>query len=488
MRSLTTTLAVMVALGTASHSAAEGWSLRLHAPRPGCVFGIEEAPSVAALVTNGTADEADGALRAELRDAAGDLLATAEARVTVPAGQTREVALRLAEAGGLPEGCYLTVTVTLMVGGRTEAAATKGCGVLQERSVSTPPEASPFGLLAESEWPLLQRLGVRWVRPNWTWDRRFPDWAQRYGVADCAMINQANAFARGEIEEAEYAGFVEESVRRFGGQVHYWQLGNEFDVFHRDGPRAYVEAQRVGYEAAKRADPDCVVVGGSITDLQCRKEGWPESLALGLARYCDVYDFHFYQDLETTQSLLEYIRECCRDAGAEKPLWVTETTQVGMFDLDDSNQADYVFKRYAHFLANGVQVVMWHAMTWPYPYGADKVAATAMIDHKGFARPSLFALAALTRTLEGARFVRRWEAPPGIYGLEFRRGAATRLVLWSEAGPARAEVAVTEGCRVLRPSGDREDLVVTNGQVTVELGTGAVVLESDGAISGTLVQ
>jgi hypothetical protein len=64
-----------------------------------------------------------------------------------------------------------------------------------------------------------------------------------------------------------------------------------------------------------------------------------------------------------------------------------------MFDPDDRNQADYVYKRYADLLANGVAVVCWHAMTWPYPFSADKTQATALIDYDGFARPSLFAYA-----------------------------------------------------------------------------------------------
>ena len=150
---------------------------------------------------------------------------------------------------------------------------------------------------------------------------------------------------RHPVTNREYAEFIRQSVRRFKGYVKYWQLGNEFDVFHRDAPKSYVEAQRIGYAAAKAEDPGCIVIGGSITELQVRREGWRESLALGLAKHCDIYDFHFYGDLATTQDLLDYIHRTCREFRAEKPIWVTETTQVGMFDPDDRNQAAYVLKR-----------------------------------------------------------------------------------------------------------------------------------------------
>ncbi len=109
---------------------------------------------------------------------------------------------------------------------------------------------------------------------------------------DEVRLNEANALVRGEITDAEYADFVRQSVRRYKNYVRYWQLGNEFDIFHRDGPKAYVEAQRVGYAAAKAEDPNCVILGGSITELHVRREGFREALELGLAKYCDVYDFH----------------------------------------------------------------------------------------------------------------------------------------------------------------------------------------------------
>jgi len=287
------------------------------------------------------------------------------------------------------------------------------------------------------------------------------EWATRYGIAYCPLVNEANAFVRGELSQDEYAGFVRQSVRRYRNYVKYWQLGNEFDIFHRDGPKSYVESQRIGYAAAKAEDPGCVIVGGSITELQVRREGWREALSLGLAKHCDIYDFHFYADLNTTQDLLDYIHRTCREHRAEKPIWVTETTQVGMFDPDDRNQAEYVLKRYAHLLANGISVAFWHAMTWPYPFEADKVQATALVDHSGFARPSLFAFAALTRELAGAKFTRRWDLGRDVYAFEFARGRRSVVILWTESSemtiqlrhaPGDTAVTTVNGRRVVRSS------------------------------------
>ncbi len=213
-------------------------------------------------------------------------------------------------------------------------------------------------------------------------------------------------------------------------------------------------------------------------NLQIRREGFRESLELGLARYCDIYDFHFYTDLATTQADLDYIHATCKAQHAEKPLWVTETTQVGMFDPDDRNQAEYVFKRFAHLRANGVSVICWHALSWPYPFSADKVQATAVVDYEGFARPSLFAYAALTRELSGARFVRRREAGPGVYVLEFARGPRTLVVLWSESGHRSYRLRHTPGeCSVTVPSGKRSACSSPQGILDIEVGRSPAIYD-----------
>lgn len=458
-------------LGTGAAETPAAWTLALRPARDAAVFDVAEDARLTATVANVRGSGAGAWLRYEVTDWDGLILAAGRVETAVPRGETRNVELLLAGPRIFPREECLTARVTLEADGSDQAVRGKCFGFLPKRTAALSPVPSPFGLLSEHSWPLLQRLGVRWVRPNWTWAERPMEWAKRYGVGYCALMGVANGFVRGEVTEQEYTQFVGESVRRFKGCVRYWQLGNEFDVFHRGGPRSYVEAQRIGCAAAKAADPGCVVVGGSITDLEVRKAAWTEALDAGLAKYCDAYDFHFYSDLQTTEELLDFIHASCRARRAEKPIWVTETTQFGTFDPDDRNQAEFVFKRFAHLLANGVSVVCWHALDWPYPFSADKTAATALVDHDGFARPGLFAYAALTRELAGARFRKRWPVGNRVYALEFRCGARSRLVVWSD-GRSRGELAISvapgSGPAWRRSiSGRREPAPSANGSLRV---------------------
>ena len=473
-------LLLMMILGgpTSGEAGPSPWEVTLRPGRPAAVFDVAEDPWLSAVVRNVAGREPEVTVRFEVKDYDGARLGSGSVTAAIPRGESHAMEVRLGNAATLPHAEYLEVHLTVLADGKPQAEWRRGFGLLPKRAVAGPLEQSPFGLLAEYHWPLLERLGVRYVRPNWSWAERPMEWASRYHIAYCPLVNEANAFVRGELSADEYADFVRQSVRRYRRYVKYWQLGNEFDIFHRDGPKSYVESQRIGHAAAKAEDPGCVVVGGSITELQVRREGWRESLALGLSRYCDIYDFHFYADLKTTQDLLDYIHRTCREFHAEKPIWVTETTQVGMFDPDDRNQAEYVFKRYAHLLANQVSVVFWHALAWPYPFEADKVQATAMIDHSGFARPSLFAFAALARDLHGATFVRRWELGPASYALEFARGPRSLLVLWTEGGerilrlrhgPGETAVTQVNARRTVRPP--------QTGDVLVRLSKTPVIYE-----------
>ncbi len=484
---------ITLTLSSAVNCAADGpaaWQLALRPNSPAAVFDVDKDAHLTATVRNVTGVGSDAKLTYAITDYDGVMLSSGAMTLSVPPGQTYQTDLLVGQATLLPHEEALGVTVKLIADGNEQAVWRKTLGFLPSRTIETRPETSPFGLLAEGDWPLIQRLGVRYVRPNWSWNERPMDWARRYGVAYCPLINEANAFARGELSEKEYYDFVYESVRRFKGYIRYWQLGNEFDIFHKDGPGTFVESQRIGYAAAKAADPQCVVVGGSITELQCRPEGWAESLQAGLPKYCDVYDFHFYQDLAATQSMLDYIHATCKQYDAQKPVWVTETTQVGMLDPDDRNQAEYIFKRHANLLASGISVVMWHCYRWPYPLETDRIAATGIVDHDGFARPALFAFAALTKAMEGAEFVKRWDAGKDVYAYEFASGERSLLIVWSEGGDRSLQVARPAGdAYVVRPNGKRTVLQATNQDPQQVIASKSpIIYELPGAVGSVTVE
>ncbi len=180
---------VLLGYGTAVDSEPEGsCQLTLRPAREAAVFDVTEEAQVKATIRNVAGRDLAVALEYEVYDAEGLRRLGGTVSAAVPTGEIRGVDLRLGTSAQLPTGEHLTVRVRLLCGGRCEAECRKGFGFLPRREAVGPPEQSPFGLLAEHHWPLLQRLGVRHVRPNWSWAERPMEWASRYRIAHLADV------------------------------------------------------------------------------------------------------------------------------------------------------------------------------------------------------------------------------------------------------------------------------------------------------------
>ena len=85
-----------------------------------------------------------------------------------------------------------------------------------------------------------------------------------------------------------WSDFVFQMVKHYRGRVKYWEMENE--PYYWVTNRQYAEILKTAYIAAKKADPDCIVVG-------CCNHEWKavdEILKTAGPKYCDVVSGHFY--------------------------------------------------------------------------------------------------------------------------------------------------------------------------------------------------
>ncbi|MDK1031742.1 MAG: hypothetical protein QGD94_07030, partial [Planctomycetia bacterium] len=96
---------------------------------------------------------------------------------------------------------------------------------------------------------------------------------------------------------ADYADYVYRVVRAYKDKVKYWEIWNEPNqttFWHpKPDPAVYTQLCKAGYEAAKKADPDCTVVGGATvwTDLTFIEEVFKH----GGFKYMDAVSVHPYR-------------------------------------------------------------------------------------------------------------------------------------------------------------------------------------------------
>ena len=303
-------------------------------------------------------------------------------------------------------------------------------------------ETSPFAFLEGH--PYLQRwLGARWQRPNFSWNEREMELAKRYGINYVGMINESNRVLNDDMSLEEYGAYVEESVGRFKGLVKYWELGNEPNLYQPGIPEKWAEILRVGYEAAKRADPNCRVMWGGITGLNVDPEMVEKLLAAGGGQYTDIIDVHLYVPIPEMDALLTKVRADMARHGVDKPIVITETTATLGTPVSEREKAGQVYKRYAVAEAHGVLATWWFVLHW---VNTGEFRYCSLIDpgtgepHEGAA-----AYARLTEALEGAEYRRRLECGEKAYVYEWRKGDRSILVAWAEGEGATGSAALPCG-------------------------------------------
>ena len=195
--------------------------------------------------------------------------------------------------------------------------------------------------------PLWAAAGVGWQRNDaFSWGKielrpgqldfaatdRLVAASQRTGVALIGLVMSAPPWTTRDgtwigqpKDSAAWEHFIETMIRRYRGRVRVWEIWNEPDCsqFWSGAPEDYVALLAAAYHAAKRADPECLVMsagpdGGGERFLQ-------RILALGAARWCDLVGFHPYgatpAEAEKRMHLAWRILNFYRVA---KPIWITE--------------------------------------------------------------------------------------------------------------------------------------------------------------------
>ena len=165
-----------------------------------------------------------------------------------------------------------------------------------------------------------------------------PAWATGVDPAKCEGWFDAYPPKDPEI----WGRFVAKVVTRYKTRVRHWEVWNEQNGvdFFRPQPDAviYTKLLRTAYQAAKQADPTCVVVLGGLQMNGVIPNPWSpvkvsnylESLyTAGAGPYFDVCNIHPYVlPKEGASHMMELIRgtlDVMQTHGdAPKPLWITE--------------------------------------------------------------------------------------------------------------------------------------------------------------------
>ncbi len=331
---------------------------------------------------------------------------------------------------------------------------------------------------------LMKAAGITWDRDGidkntvnpkpgvWDWD--FTDkvvaLAQEQHI-HLAVILMGGPPPRDAAGRASYTEYVYQTVHRYKNSVKVWEIWNEPNIpsfWKNPDVYLYTLMLKDAYAAAKRADPACVVLGGSANGPG---NDWFNGIAdEGGWDSCDAISLHPYamspDPIRQRLDLILHVINGVVQAHGPKPVWITEDGWRASRDpAEEAKQAMRVFQTFVIALANGVHNIDYFCMDDYDGWGL--IHTSRPFDPK----PSYTAVQTLTRALgapgRAAPFVGYLPMPEGVAAFVFREpGYQRTLILWNNDDQTRT-VTLPQRTGLTATDISGRPVAVTQGRLTL---------------------
>ncbi|MBI3921815.1 MAG: hypothetical protein HY318_10405 [Armatimonadetes bacterium] len=343
---------------------------------------------------------------------------------------------------------------------------------------------------------LARRLGFGWVRlmdqagfswwsytepskGEWKWYDDSLVSATRHGLKVMGALYGTPAWAANPPDSplhlrcpprdwSEFENYVFQLVSHYP-DIPAWEIWNEpcWGGGWLGTPEEYAHLMRSAYTAAKRARPNCIVVGLGGVNLDSAE--WLEKVLKHSGTDCfDVAAVHYSGADPLIREKVAILREIMRANGGEKPLWDTEDAafgasfyeqhvppfvterrnsrdallgdryreaDAGLFDVEGRTCREAAFsvpRLLARNLSAGIEKTFFYLMhTYPLPWHQRMPINQNLVDFQGVPVPFAVAIATSGRLLHGAQFI--VEAHPAEAHLYlFRTTGGLVLAGWTD--------------------------------------------------------
>ncbi len=269
--------------------------------------------------------------------------------------------------------------------------------------------------------------------------------------------------------------YVIPTVSKFKPHFRYWKQQNEVNQ-GRYGmtPEMWGPIIKATYEAAKEADPDCIIVNASMTGLGIN---FLEPLfQQGYDKYFDVIDYHvsawpFYDpvdDLRGLKNLLALMDKY----GVDKPLWDGEFGAYRSLWEDGARAQAGAWTRY---------------MVCAHTYDRLELVGAHFIGYGGWSAasrrgqfPAYVAYRTCADNLEGATDHEQLSLGPQIAAYRFNQGGGRVTVVWTRDGSEKSVVIQVRKpqVRVVKMLGTEQTMPSRQGYIRLQV-TGSPVYIRD---------
>jgi|GEM_PF-1206603 len=198
---------------------------------------------------------------------------------------------------------------------------------------------------------------------------------KQMGQASTSASPPVNLYLPWDHPNNYWGRFVYRTVSYFKGRIKIWEIWNEPDwnFFWTGSAADYYQLLKVGYQAAKAADPESTVIFGGLF-LFSNPDFFQQVLELARQDptapahnyYFDAMPVHLYSNSAQPYDNVAWLRWRMGLKGIYKPIWINETGApvwndgVGPgyqyeWSVTADEQAAYLVQAYANALAAGVE-------------------------------------------------------------------------------------------------------------------------------------
>ena len=298
--------------------------------------------------------------------------------------------------------------------------------------------------------------------------------------------------------------YVTNVVSRYKGRINRWVMWNEPDVWSIEQPgytwkgtvEEFYQLLKVGYLAAKEANPNCIVHLGGLTywwDKEHQREQYFDRLLDLMVQdptapehdyYFDVVTLHLYFRSLAVYDIVQEFRKMMAAHGLDKPIWINETNAPPSQDPQDpvpdtvfhvtmDEQASFIIHSFALAIAADVERIAIYKLI-DRPKAPGSLEPYGLYREDESPRPGLYAFQVVTTYFVGFQDAKLEQKGP-VQIVTIDRGDETTTVIWTD-GPEQQTYAVPAVA-------DRALLVDKLGNVrTIEPKEGRYHLILEGAV------
>lgn len=266
---------------------------------------------------------------------------------------------------------------------------------------------SPYGVcehqLEQKDAIKISEAGIKWLRIDFTWDKIEPSQgcfdfskydeivtqAKAYGIELLPILDYCAGWATSAPggssdkdatryppkEMSYYKKFVYETVNHFKSDIQCWEIWNEENLGKfwkpKPYPVKYIELLKAGYEGAKEADPNCIILLGglapSLPTLQADTDFLRIVYEAGGKPYFDRLAVHPYvlKASNIPSVLDQYHQVMINNGDSRKKIWITEVgwPTKGPIRVSETTQAEYLEETFTKCLAlDYIEKIFWYEL------------------------------------------------------------------------------------------------------------------------------